>query len=105
MQIRVGEDVYDGLDIENPTNRDAMLIEKGFGGTFMEWATALQGGSAKAMTALVYAAKKKAGDRQLTVDNLEFRLGDVEILGLPEAPAEDDANPPDGEADGTPPDD
>ena len=79
--IKVGDETYE-FSLSNPSNRDCMLLENVFDGTFSEWSRAMSKGSIRATTCLVYMLRKRAGQK-VNFENVEFNLGefDVELTG------------------------
>jgi hypothetical protein len=63
------------FDFGNPSNKEIMLLEKVYGGTFKAWAEAMADGSITALTCLAYVVMKRT-DPTLRFDDVEFAIGD-----------------------------
>ncbi len=104
MRLRVGDLE---IDPDMPlSNWDAIAIEKEAGLTLKEFGAALKRGSALAMTALVWTARKQAGEPLLKFRQVEFDYKtDLEYIaddGEKLAPAVDEDGAPLLDDDGDP---
>lgn len=92
MIIKVGADRYE-IDPTAISNTEAILLEENTGLTLVEMADALDRGSAKAITGLVWLAWRRK-DPTLLYEDVTFPMGDVDVNYVGE---------PDGQVDGEAP--
>lgn len=96
MIIAVGTDRYE-IEPSTISNVEAIAIEEAVGLTLVEMAEALDRGSAKAITALVWIAWSRK-DPTLSFESVKFHMGTVDVNpaeeGEAEAPKVDATDPP-----------
>src|SRR5487761_2381275 len=77
-QVRIGTKEYE-FDFSNPSNREAMAVERVFDGTFKQWAEAVRDGSITALTCLVYVLEKR-DDPNVKFSDVEFNISDFDVV-------------------------
>ena len=92
MIITVGPEKYE-IDPANISNTEAILLEENTGLTLVDMADALDHGSAKAITGLVWLAWRRK-DPTLQYEDVVFPMGEVDVNPVDE--------PADGQAEAAP---
>lgn len=92
QKFRIGKQEYESVGPDELTLAEAVKVRLATGLGFNEFYVALGTDDPVALQAMVWLVRLRRGERDVTLADVDFRLGDFELIGEPELD-DDDLDP------------
>ena len=79
MKFRIGEQEYETVDEDQLTLSEAVLVHQATGLGYASFYLALQGDDPQALRAMVWLVRRRRGERDVTLDDVDFKLSDLHV--------------------------
>lgn len=79
MKFRIGEQEYETVDEDQLTLKEAVLVKQATGLGYATFYLALQSDDPEALRAMVWLVRRRRGERDVTLDDVDFKLSDLHV--------------------------